>query len=436
MKRLKVRYQRDIKSNYLVIETEIGSQVVDYQVPMLINNDIRGLLKLTVENIDDKLELLYDISSKQKLSNILERQTLSYENLKKILYSFIEIIEVITEYLLDGNGIILEAEYIYINPETFQIFFCYNPFYKGNLLRDLHQLFAKFIEKVNYEDKEAVELIYKIYQCSKKEEFQINDFINVINSNKQIERIQDEEEEMEEKDESHISLVKPQVFSQQIDVEKEILACTFQGKIIIFLISLLSIVIGIIASFYIIKTSFTNLLIIIKISALLIGEICIVFLLIMKTLNTFRNSKIITEKEILSYEEEGDLYQSSSSLIEEEYVAEEREVYGDTLLLAYSKRNDKRRLVPIYNNEMPEIFMDHFPYIIGRIKGQSDEVINHPLISRLHLSIEAENEKYYIVDLNSTNGVRINGDLLESNEKREIFVSDEVGIADIIYVFQ
>ncbi|NLZ81064.1 MAG: FHA domain-containing protein [Clostridiales bacterium] len=421
---MEVRYQRDINSNYLIVEIEEGIHESDYQIPMLINNNIRGLLKLTVGNIDNKMELYYDISSKQKLSTILERQSLTHENLQRILYSIIDTMEVIVEYLLDGKGIVLELEYIYLNLETYQLYFCYNPFYKDNVLMNLHELFLKLIEKVNYEDKEAVELIYKAYQCSQKEGFQIADLVKIIEHESSLDSVK----------QSYTSVVKPQVLLQQVDIQKEILTYSLQGKILIFLIVIFSFAIGITGSIYIVKTGPVSLILLVKIVMFLLAEIGIAFLAIMKVLKSYKESKIIIEKELLSYDEEQD--EEFSGAVQPDLVAETKEDYGDTVLLAYSEKKEKRKLIPIHNLEMSEICITHFPYVIGRIKGQADEIINDPLISRMHLCIEEDNNSYYAVDLNSTNGVSINGVILEANEKRELSIGDELGIANISYVFQ
>src|SRR6202140_5794129 len=48
---------------------------------------------------------------------------------------------------------------------------------------------------------------------------------------------------------------------------------------------------------------------------------------------------------------------------------------------------------------------------IGRTEG-NDIVLNHPSVSRTHARIEPRNDKWWIVDLKSTNGVKINGNLV------------------------
>ncbi len=48
---------------------------------------------------------------------------------------------------------------------------------------------------------------------------------------------------------------------------------------------------------------------------------------------------------------------------------------------------------------------------IGRTEG-NDLILNHPSVSRKHARVEARNAHWWIVDLKSTNGVKVNGNLI------------------------
>jgi adenylate cyclase len=48
---------------------------------------------------------------------------------------------------------------------------------------------------------------------------------------------------------------------------------------------------------------------------------------------------------------------------------------------------------------------------VGRTEG-NDLILNHPSVSRKHARFENRNEKWWIVDLKSTNGVKVNGNLV------------------------
>ena len=52
---------------------------------------------------------------------------------------------------------------------------------------------------------------------------------------------------------------------------------------------------------------------------------------------------------------------------------------------------------------------------IGRTEG-NDLVLNHPSVSRKHARVEARDDAWWIVDLKSTNGVKVNGNLITESQ--------------------
>jgi adenylate cyclase len=52
---------------------------------------------------------------------------------------------------------------------------------------------------------------------------------------------------------------------------------------------------------------------------------------------------------------------------------------------------------------------------IGRTEG-NDLVLNHPSVSRRHARIEPRDERWWIVDLKSTNGIKVNGNIVEESQ--------------------
>ena len=59
-----------------------------------------------------------------------------------------------------------------------------------------------------------------------------------------------------------------------------------------------------------------------------------------------------------------------------------------------------------------------------------DFVLNKDTVSRLHVKIEETESGYTITDLNSTNGTRVRGEMLQNNQQTPLESGDEVYIAD------
>ena len=76
-----------------------------------------------------------------------------------------------------------------------------------------------------------------------------------------------------------------------------------------------------------------------------------------------------------------------------------------------------------------EIPLTYFPFLIGKSREMADFCLNEPGVSRLHVKIEEKDGAYTITDLNSTNGTKVNGRLLEANETCSLESGSEVEIA-------
>lgn len=81
------------------------------------------------------------------------------------------------------------------------------------------------------------------------------------------------------------------------------------------------------------------------------------------------------------------------------------------------------------------IAMSQFPCYIGRYQRNTEQLREENSISRIHCKIDKAENKYYLVDLNSTNGTFCNGRRLASQERVEIQEGDLVKLADIAFYF-
>ncbi|MDO4266481.1 MAG: DUF6382 domain-containing protein [Eubacteriales bacterium] len=93
-----------------------------------------------------------------------------------------------------------------------------------------------------------------------------------------------------------------------------------------------------------------------------------------------------------------------------------------------------RRLSPL-NKAFPQILLDHFPFVIGKSRIGTDGIIEDARVSRMHAKIQQNGKGYFLTDLNSTNGTKLDGYLLNTNETLPLVPGQELSIAGIGYVF-
>ena len=114
-------------SSYLAITFGAEARVISYQVEMITANEISHLLKASKRVINGRTAIYYNISSKIQLSRILERRKLRRDELLALIRGVLDAVKDGKEYQLTGNGFLMDAEYIYVDPDTCSPYFIYLP---------------------------------------------------------------------------------------------------------------------------------------------------------------------------------------------------------------------------------------------------------------------------------------------------------------------
>jgi len=74
-------------------------------------------------------------------------------------------------------------------------------------------------------------------------------------------------------------------------------------------------------------------------------------------------------------------------------------------------------------------------FVIGRIPGQVDYILDNKNISKLHATIIRRDGKYYIKDQSTTNGTFINSKKIEDENEHEILNNDKIKLAALEFDF-
>ncbi len=164
----------------MVIEKVPELKESNFKVQMLLNNRITGLLKLDYEVINGETNFLYDVSSLQVFFKQFEKRKMSFDHLQILLLSLKNMLYALDEYLLDPDDVIIKKECIFIDQNENNFEFCYYPFYNGNIVLELRELFGNILPIVDYEDERAVRLAYELYEKTQSDHFIITDLLAVL----------------------------------------------------------------------------------------------------------------------------------------------------------------------------------------------------------------------------------------------------------------
>jgi hypothetical protein len=448
-----------MKNNYMIIDPE-EPDYKGFELPMLEKNKIEGLLKFHLKNLDGQSSCYYEITSKQSLSRILEYRSLKEEELIKLIGGIASTLSKLEAYLLKEDQILLEPEYIYVEPERFKVFLCLIPGRKGTFSQEMTGLLRYLLGKVDHQDKECVVKAYGLYQESLKENYGMNDLIEIIEyksngmgkevlekkNTRQVDANEEnvreyysdipsrittrEEEKYESRNHEHHNTGKNGVGPVKALF---LVAMTISGTgAILWLLF----GIGAIYRFWY--------------GPLLLGAAVLVFLFIMggrkeqgKERKQYKEERPVKEdikREDKSNQQE-ERYDWQMAFVEEAHESvrqpeeEKEEEILQTVLLTDTTVDHNYRYLRAVGSEVPDITISYVPYLIGKQEGLVDYVLEGETISRIHARIDRAGEEYQLCDLNSTNGTSINGRLLETNETVTLKKGDEVFIANFAFIF-
>ena len=75
---------------------------------MLLENNIKGLLPVSLRQINGEDRYYYEINSLQAFDRLYDNKEMRYDQLKVLLCGCADMFERLEEYLLDGNQIIIK----------------------------------------------------------------------------------------------------------------------------------------------------------------------------------------------------------------------------------------------------------------------------------------------------------------------------------------
>ena len=180
---INAEFRRDMQQNVLVLKDQEVSQG-RFQEKMLEHNSLDGFLPFRIQRMDEDRMLFYDLYGVQPLSEVCKRILPNVLQLISLVESILDAIKRAAEYLLKENDLLLKLEYMFVCLPRYEVKMCYYPGYQLPIKKQLSQLFEELMSCVDYEDRNAVYLIYSLYMKSKDESCTVLDLEEVIKRSK------------------------------------------------------------------------------------------------------------------------------------------------------------------------------------------------------------------------------------------------------------
>lgn len=143
----------------------------DYQMPMLRQNQIPGILEVEGCSMEGRSRYTYEVGGFSTMKVLYEKAPLKKQSIREIVDSLLAVVEELEEFMLNPNCLILDPEYIYYREG--QWYFCYLPGMEGEMERAFHELTEYFVKTLDYGDTEAIFLAYELHKASLREHYDL-----------------------------------------------------------------------------------------------------------------------------------------------------------------------------------------------------------------------------------------------------------------------
>lgn len=369
---MEIEYKRELTKSYMCVKTD--QDFLPFEKEILTRSSISGILPVNTTFADAATVCWYDITGMQAFDHALETEIMDSQMLTKFLVSLCGMLEQLESFLLDPGHLWFSQESIFKNNQDGSFWFCYCPEGKENITEGFQKLMEYLLTKIDHKDQRAVKMAYHIYDQVIKEGYSLIAIRESLRyDNVAVEPVPDRAAEN--------SRVEPEQTPHQAEKEKAMYKAEGKAR-------------GIFQKA--IEHFFPDVA-------------------------KFKEYR----KQLAKKKEKKNEIQPIVFEPEEEEVKMGR----PTVLLADQRKTIRGVLRYEGNNQLPDLKIDTFPYVIGSAADCPGHV-DCATISRHHAKITKVENVYFIEDMNSANGTKAGGTLLDYKMKVSLQANEILEFAD------
>lgn len=432
---MQTQFTKEGYTNYMILPWN-GEWKPGYESNLFQFHEVPHFLTYEVRQLNGRVTLYYRLQYHTSLASVMDHLVFSYEKVENMVTSMAEGMRIPDEYLLEPGGILWDCSNIFIDVETGKLQFCYYPD-SGSDRGDIRTVLTQILQKIDKKQDAIVLLLMRFYDIvtedtlnvekldnyRQKPEPEIPDFIE--------RRLETEEREHTEK-ESPVGEKMQQENGKEVMKKENIGIKQWIGRIIMILLALANIVLfaGLV----------TKQLSLYYMRYLFVGMI----LLIIVTICCMQKDEESPDDIMKEYFER--TAQKSAQTIG---TAEDSDLYnktgeeiGETSLLVENEESDiveehqpkEWMLKSMKDGKYPDIHFQKGNVVIGSMAEGCTYLLKERGVSRLHAKIMEKADGIYLLDLNSTNGTFLNGEMIEPGRDYKIEEGDMVAFANCEFV--
>ena len=393
-----VIYERNMTGSFMKIPagTETG---IDER--LILRRKLPGALPVEMAYVDGGGQYWYNISGKQSLDTYCRVKDVGMEFIELLILSICSLLERLEWNLIRTQCLMLDPELIFVSNVEREFLFTLYPGGNQTVEQEFQILMEYLMKRVDHKDPQAVHAVYRIYEQTLEEGYQITDIRSVLTKEKSV------SEEPMVYEHKRQSVVK--VAEDKYDMNLSKPSKSNEGEHKALETSK--------------KESVLNLVNAKLIEWGLVQEV--------KKKDSCKKRHPRREKRTVIKEGNPDVvYPDEEVEIKDEAVP----TIHPTVCLSSFNGLPRGELRYTGSEGFSDIQLKGESIRIG-YGSDADISINRETISQFHARIYKEEDGFYIEDLNSTNGTFVNEEPLAYKEQRKLVYNDIVQFADIRYRF-
>ncbi len=343
----------------------------NYELEMLQNNRLKGLLPFDLAAENGVWKMVYDITGQQSLDSWMETEKMDADVFSALLFAIAELYGRIAPYLIGEEKICLQPDHIFVRNGTLEFSFCFLPELQSTSTDPVRELLEYLIAKIDHHDDRLVQVVYQAYEKTSESSYSVLDLIDQTPAKACAAVLPERKEPLRPMmEETHDELVVDDAADASPQERKSLLSGIFTKP------------------------------------------------------NKKKEKKAEQAWFVIEDEEEIDGAMAPEIASYEE----------TTTFLNPDEECCKGILRYTGTGEERDLTIRETPFFIGTKNGIGG-VLHSPAVSRLHAKITMAGEVYLLEDLNSTNGTYVNEDAVNYKSPVGLHKKDRIRFADEEYLF-
>lgn len=143
-----ISFESKESEDYLVLTCGIAQTIKEYQIEMISYYKNPRILMIEKCIRDTKIRLCYNVTSRLKLSEYLQKYEQSASKIVSIFTSINSLFSDCSSYLLKPSGFMIHKDYIFADPQTGEIAMVYIPIpVEGDAIQNVKELFLQIVKE-------------------------------------------------------------------------------------------------------------------------------------------------------------------------------------------------------------------------------------------------------------------------------------------------